>query len=76
MEVCKLANQKNEAFNKKTSSNQYVTKSYDINDYQSNDMQSKGLAVTHEQVSDSYALGTVDETNIREEDSKASVRTE
>ncbi|GIN99926.1 YozQ family protein [Brevibacillus laterosporus] len=71
-----MEKQNNKGNNKQASSDQYVTKSYDINDYQSNDIQSKGLAVTHEQVSDSYALGTVDGTNIREEDSEASVRTE
>jgi hypothetical protein len=36
---------------------QPVTKQYESNDYQSNDQASKGLAETHEQVSDTYMVG-------------------
>nr|WP_238332923.1 YozQ family protein [Brevibacillus laterosporus] len=71
-----MTRQKKETMNEKTTSNQFVTKSYDINDYQSNDTQSKGLAGTHEQVSDSYAMGTVEGANIREEDNEDIIRTE
>ncbi|QTN00258.1 DUF4025 domain-containing protein [Sediminibacillus dalangtanensis] len=35
-------------------------KMYDPSDYQKNDQLSKGMAVTHEQVSDDYTEGTID----------------
>jgi hypothetical protein len=36
-----------------------VNKVYEASDYESNDQASKGLADTHEQVSDSYMTGDV-----------------
>lgn len=35
-------------------------KMYDVSDYQSNDPVDKGIAITHEQVSDDYMEGTID----------------
>ncbi|WCN39547.1 YozQ family protein [Aneurinibacillus uraniidurans] len=35
-------------------------KQYDVRDYQSNTFVSKGLAATHEQVSDTYTEGTLE----------------
>lgn len=35
-------------------------KQYDIHDYQSDTLASKGLATTHEQVSDTYMEGTLE----------------
>lgn len=39
--------------------NKIVNKIYEASDYNSNDEESKGLADTHEQVSDSYITGDV-----------------
>lgn len=36
------------------------TKQYEPSDYKSESEESKGLAMTHEQVSDTYVEGTVD----------------
>ncbi|WP_085993788.1 YozQ family protein [Oceanobacillus senegalensis] len=38
-------------------------KTYQYSDYYSNDQLSKGMAETHEQVSDTYMEGTVDREN-------------
>ncbi|WP_117160831.1 YozQ family protein [Paraliobacillus sp. X-1268] len=35
-------------------------KVYDVSDYKSNDPTDKGIAITHEQVSDDYMEGTID----------------
>lgn len=35
-------------------------KMYDVSDYKSNDSVDKGIAITHEQVSDDYMEGTID----------------
>ncbi|WP_226376806.1 YozQ family protein [Oceanobacillus halotolerans] len=35
-------------------------KMYDPSDYNRNDQASKGMAITHEQVSDDYTEGTID----------------
>ncbi|MCT8138170.1 YozQ family protein [Anaerobacillus sp. CMMVII] len=43
-----------------SSSNQVAENSYDPSDYQSNNEVDKGLAFTHEQVSDTYMEGTID----------------
>ena len=42
------------------SSNQVAENSYDPSDYLSNNELDKGLAITHEQVSDTYMEGTID----------------
>ncbi|WP_126425427.1 YozQ family protein [Brevibacillus marinus] len=39
---------------------QLASESYDVSDHHSEDPVSRGLAVTHEQVSDSYLEGTND----------------
>ena len=36
-------------------------KNYEVSDYKSEEQLNKGLAITHEQVSDGYMEGTVDE---------------
>ncbi|MFA9559824.1 YozQ family protein [Evansella sp. AB-rgal1] len=48
--------------NKKTDkkSEKIAEKSYEPANYQSNDETEKGLAITHEQVSDAYMEGTID----------------
>ncbi|HSU79907.1 MAG TPA: YozQ family protein [Candidatus Angelobacter sp.] len=37
-----------------------MTKQYDPSDYKKTSIESKGLATTHEQVSDTYTEGTID----------------
>ncbi|RSL30198.1 DUF4025 domain-containing protein [Salibacterium salarium] len=46
--------------NKKRSTN--ADKTYNRDDYNSNDSASRGMADTHEQVSDTYTVGTIDDT--------------
>lgn len=47
--------------NKNTNaSNEIAENSYDPSDYQSSKEVDKGLAITHEQVSDTYVEGTID----------------
>jgi hypothetical protein len=41
-------------------SNELAEKNYEVSDYKSNSELAKGLAATHEQVSDTYVEGTVD----------------
>ncbi|MFY0544522.1 YozQ family protein [Brevibacillus sp. H7] len=38
-----------------------ATKNYDSSDYEANSELSQGLADTHEQVSDMYKVGTIDD---------------
>ncbi len=46
--------------NKNSVSSQVAENSYDPSDYHSNNEVDKGLAITHEQVSDTYMEGTID----------------
>ncbi|WP_163536389.1 YozQ family protein [Gracilibacillus sp. YIM 98692] len=41
-------------------SEKVAEKMYDVEDYNSQDQTEKGLAITHEQVSDDYMEGTID----------------
>lgn len=45
---------------KQVTAERVADESYDVTDYQSADPVSRGLALTHEQVSDSYMEGTID----------------
>jgi len=46
----------------KKTQNKPVTKQYDPSDYLKDNEVSSGLAITHEQVSDTYIEGTIDGT--------------
>lgn len=48
-------------------------KVYGTSDYQQINNQSQGLAVTHEQASDSYTEGTIDEVKANENDKNATL---
>lgn len=44
----------------KESTKKVAEKKYDVSDYDRTDQLSKGMAITHEQVSDGYVEGTID----------------
>lgn len=48
-------------------------KIYDTSDYQQTNNPSQGLAVTHEQASDSYNEGTIDQVEVNENDGNAAL---
>ncbi|MDG5788953.1 YozQ family protein [Evansella sp. AB-P1] len=56
-----------------TKSEAIANKSYEPSDYKSNDETAKGLAMTHEQVSDAYTEGTID-GKIDEVDKKGNLK--
>ncbi|UJL46407.1 YozQ family protein [Virgibacillus sp. NKC19-16] len=44
----------------KENAREVANKTYQRSDYEQNDQLSKGMAITHEQVSDGYTEGTID----------------
>ncbi|WP_053218710.1 YozQ family protein [Virgibacillus senegalensis] len=50
----------NDRKDQKKQAEKVAEKMYDPSDYQKNDSLSKGMAVTHEQVSDNYTEGTIE----------------
>ncbi|WP_164217441.1 YozQ family protein [Virgibacillus sp. YIM 98842] len=55
-------------------SSKIADKTYDVSDYESNESVDKGMAITHEQVSDNYMEGTID-GKIDEVDGKGKLKT-